>query len=47
VLWRGPRSSAALGDAGMSSTTCVDSSKTPPIWDIAANEQLCNAVYLY
>jgi prepilin-type N-terminal cleavage/methylation domain-containing protein len=47
VLRQAATSSAALGDAGMSSTTCVDSSKTPPIWDIAANEQLCNAVYLY
>ena len=26
---------------------CVDGTTTPPIWDIAGNEQLCNAIYLY
>lgn len=32
---------------GLSTATCVDTTTTPPIWDIASNEQLCNAIYLY
>lgn len=47
VLRQAATSGAVLGDAAMSSTNCVDESKTPPIWNIAGNEQLCNAVYLY
>lgn len=30
-----------------SSAACVDGATLPPIWDIASNEQLCNAIYLY
>jgi len=32
---------------GTSSSNCVNATTTPPIWDIAVNEQLCNAIYLY
>jgi len=30
-----------------SSADCVAATTTPPSWDIATNQQLCNAVYLY
>jgi prepilin-type N-terminal cleavage/methylation domain-containing protein len=32
---------------GNSSSACVNTTTTPAIWDIATNEQLCNAIYLY
>jgi len=37
---------AVFGDIAQSTSTCV-ADGTPPIWNIAGNEQLCNAVYLY
>lgn len=39
-------SGAAFGAIAHSTSTCV-ADGTPPIWNIAGNEQLCNAVYLY
>ena len=39
-------SGAVFGDIAQSTSTCV-ADGTPPIWNIAGNEQLCNAVYLY
>ena len=30
-----------------SSANCVDTTPSPPIWDIATNQQLCNVVYIY
>lgn len=47
VLRQAVTSGAALGDAGQSTAACVDSDESPAIWDIAGNEQDCNAVYLY
>ena len=38
---------ATHGATAQSVAGCVDGSTTPPIWDIAGNEQLCNAIYLY
>ena len=38
---------ATHGAIGQSTAACVDTGITPPIWDIASNEQLCNAIYLY
>jgi prepilin-type N-terminal cleavage/methylation domain-containing protein len=38
---------AEFGDTAHSTATCVLATGTPPIWNIAGNEQLCNAVYLY
>lgn len=42
-------SGATFSDNGIahSSASCVNSTTSPPIWDIASNEQLCNAIYLY
>jgi len=40
-------SSATHGALAESTASCVDSTTTPPIWDIGSNEQLCNAIYLY
>ncbi len=40
--------SGATHDAIAHSTAaCVDTTQDPDIWDIAKNEQLCNAIYLY
>ena len=36
-----------FGAISLSNTDCVDTSVTPPIWNIAANQSSCNAVYLY
>ncbi len=38
---------ATFGAIAQSSASCVDEGENPPIWDIAGNEQICNAVYLY
>lgn len=46
VLRHSVSSGAALGALAESLANCVDSS-TPPVWNIAGNETLCNAVYLY
>ncbi len=40
-------SGATFGEAGQSTAACVDSAVTPPIWNIAGNEEICNAIYLY
>ncbi|MFT4564833.1 MAG: prepilin-type N-terminal cleavage/methylation domain-containing protein [Gammaproteobacteria bacterium] len=40
-------SGATFTTAAQSVAGCIDDSVTPTIWDIAGNEQLCNAVYLY
>ncbi len=42
-------SGATFSDNGiaLSSADCVNTTTTPPIWDIATNQQLCNAIYLY
>ena len=37
----------ADNDVGHSTDTCVDDTDDPAIWDIASNEQTCNAVYVY
>lgn len=34
-------------NVGHSTAACVDTTTTPNIWDIAANEQTCNATYVY
>lgn len=47
VLRHGVTASGTFGSISESTTTCVDTTPTPPIWDIATNTQLCNAVYLY
>ena len=46
VLRHAVASGAALGALAQSTANCVDTS-TPPVWNIAGNETLCNAVYLY
>jgi prepilin-type N-terminal cleavage/methylation domain-containing protein len=40
-------SGATHGVTAQSTAACVDGSTNPPIWNIAGNEQLCNAIYLY
>lgn len=47
VLRQAATTGAALGAAAESTAACVDSGESPAIWDIAGNEQDCNAVYLY
>lgn len=47
VLRHAVTSGGTFGTISQSSANCVDDTVTPPIWDIATNEQLCNAVYLY
>ncbi|MEM7465337.1 MAG: prepilin-type N-terminal cleavage/methylation domain-containing protein [Pseudomonadota bacterium] len=46
VLRHALSTGADLGALGESTANCVDTS-TPPVWNIAGNETLCNAVYLY
>ena len=38
---------AKLSSPGESNTTCVDNTPKPKIWNIAGNEEDCNAIYLY
>jgi len=42
-------SGATFSDNGIALSTadCVNTTTSPPIWDIAVNQQLCNAIYLY
>lgn len=47
VLRHALTSGSTFGEVGQSVAACVDTTKTPPIWDIAGNEEICNAVYLY
>ncbi|MCC6201390.1 MAG: prepilin-type N-terminal cleavage/methylation domain-containing protein [Gammaproteobacteria bacterium] len=37
----------STNDIGHSTAACVDDSADPDIWDIKANEQTCNAIYVY
>ncbi|MCP5145468.1 MAG: prepilin-type N-terminal cleavage/methylation domain-containing protein [Gammaproteobacteria bacterium] len=37
----------SANNIGHSSAACVDGTATPIIWNIAGNEQACNAVYVY
>lgn len=46
VLRHAVSTGAALGALAQSTANCVDAS-TPPVWNIAGNETLCNAIYLY
>lgn len=47
VVRQGLTSGGVFGKISQSQANCVDEGSTPPIWDIAQNEQNCNAVYLY
>ncbi|MGD9604492.1 MAG: prepilin-type N-terminal cleavage/methylation domain-containing protein [Gammaproteobacteria bacterium] len=47
VLRHALSTGATFGEVGQSTAACVDDSVTPPIWDIAGNEEICNGVYLY
>lgn len=47
VLRHGVTAGGTFGTISQSSADCVNATFNPPIWDIAANQQLCNAVYLY
>lgn len=47
VLRHAVTTGGTFGTISQSSADCVDTTDTPPIWDIATNQQLCNAVYLY
>ena len=48
VLRHGVTTGGTFGTISQSTAACVTTpSGGLPIWDIAANEQLCNAVYLY
>ncbi len=47
VLRHALTAGATFGEIGQSVTGCVDTGEDPPIWDIATNEEQCNAVYLY
>jgi len=40
-------SGATHGATAQSTAECIDGTTTPPLWNIAGNEQLCNAIYLY
>lgn len=40
-------SGGTFGTISQSTADCVETATTPPTWDIATNQQLCNAVYLY
>jgi len=47
VLRQALTSGAVLSDIGQSTAACVNETAKPPIWNIAGNEEDCNAVYLY
>ena len=47
VLRHAVTTGGTFGTVSHSTATCIDTGPTPPIWDIALNTQLCNAVYLY
>jgi prepilin-type N-terminal cleavage/methylation domain-containing protein len=47
VLRHAVTSGGTFGTISQSTANCVDLTTTPPIWDIATNQQLCNGVYLY
>lgn len=47
VVRQGVTSGGTFDTVSQSKADCVDKGPTPDIWDIAKNEQNCNAVYLY
>ncbi|MGH8596406.1 MAG: prepilin-type N-terminal cleavage/methylation domain-containing protein [Gammaproteobacteria bacterium] len=47
VLRHAVTSSATFGETGQSNTACIDTTTDPPIWNIAGNADICNAIYLY
>ncbi len=47
VLRHAVTSGSTMGTLAESTAACVDATPTPDIWNIAGNEQLCNAIYLY
>lgn len=47
VLRHAVTSGGTFGTLSQSTADCVATAGDPDIWDIATNEQLCNAVYLY
>ncbi|MCZ6666057.1 MAG: prepilin-type N-terminal cleavage/methylation domain-containing protein [Gammaproteobacteria bacterium] len=47
VLRHAVTSSGTFSTISESTANCVDENASPPIWDIATNQQLCNVVYLY
>jgi prepilin-type N-terminal cleavage/methylation domain-containing protein len=47
VMRSTPADGGDLTDVAARDATCVDTTATPPIWDINNNAQDCNAVYLY
>jgi prepilin-type N-terminal cleavage/methylation domain-containing protein len=47
VLRHSVTTGGTFGPISQSTSDCVDTTENPPIWDIEANQQLCNAVYLY
>ena len=47
VLRHAVTASGTFGAISQSLATCVDTTTSPPIWDIAVNTQLCNGVYVY
>ncbi|MGR8919779.1 MAG: prepilin-type N-terminal cleavage/methylation domain-containing protein [Gammaproteobacteria bacterium] len=47
VLRHAVTAGGTFGTISQSTADCVDATVNPPIWDIATNQGLCNAVYLY
>jgi prepilin-type N-terminal cleavage/methylation domain-containing protein len=47
VVRQAVSSGGVFEEISRSSSACVQNTPAPPIWDIAKNEQNCNAVYLY
>lgn len=47
VLRHAVTTNAIFGETGQSVAACVDNGPNPPIWNIADNADICNAVYLY
>lgn len=47
VLRHAVTASGTFGTISQSTADCIDDTGTVPIWDIATNQNQCNAVYLY
>jgi prepilin-type N-terminal cleavage/methylation domain-containing protein len=47
VLRHAVTAGGTFGAISHSTADCVDGTVNPDIWDIASNQQLCNAIYLY
>ena len=47
VLRQAITTGSTLGALTESAADCVNTTPDPDIWDIASNQQICNAVYLY